>query len=112
MNKDCKEYELKKLYVSFCAEKIRDILIAIKKIIPQESWSVYDPKLKRGSLSVTFINGFLNLLRCQIKETGSLLSVDEYYQKLKDIKIEKLKEYKSSQYNKMGKAMYHDYIKN
>ena len=112
LNKDCKEYELKNLYVDFCVEKIRDILIAIKKIIPNESWSVYDPKLKRGSLSVTFINGFLNLLRCQIKETGSLLSIEEYYQRLKEINIEKLKEYKSSQYNKMGKAIYNDYIKN
>ena len=111
LNKDCEEYELKKLYVDFCAEKIRDILIALKKIVPKESWCVYDPKKKQGSLSVTFINGFLNVLRCQIKDTGMLLSQEDYYQKLKDIKLDKLKEYKSSQYNKMGRMIYDTYLK-
>lgn len=111
LNKDCEEYELKKMYVEYCAEKIRDLLIAIKRIIPKESWKVYDPKLKCGSLSVTFINGFLNVIRCQIRETGMLLSSEEYYQKLKEIKLNKLKEYKSSQYNKMGKAIFDEYLK-
>lgn len=111
LNKDCEEFELKKQYVDFCAEKIRDILIALKRIVPKESWCVYDPKKKQGTLSVTFINGFLNVIRCQIKDTGALLSSEDYYQKLKDIKIDKLKEYKSSQYNKMGNAIYSEYIK-
>ena len=111
LNKDCEEYELKKLYVDFCAEKIRDILIALKRIVPKESWCVYDPKKKQGSLSVTFINGFLNVLRCQIKDTGMLLSQEDYYQKLKNIKLDKLKEYKSSQYNKMGRMIYDTYLK-
>lgn len=111
LNKDCEEYELKKLYVDFCAEKIRDILIALKRIVPQDSWCVYDPKKKQGSLSVTFINGFLNVLRCLIKDTGSLLSQEDYYNRLKDIKLDKLKEYKSSQYNKMGRRIYDTYLK-
>ena len=111
LNKDCEEFELKKLYVDFCAEKIRDILIALKRIVPNESWQVYDPKQKQGCLSVTFINGFLNVIRCQIKDMGTLLSSEEYYQKLKDIKIDKLKDYKSSQYNKMGNTIYAEYIK-
>ena len=111
LNKNCEEYELKKLYVEYCVEKIRDLLIAIKRIISKESWKVYDPKQKCGSLSVTFINGFLNVIRCQIRETGTLLSSEEYYQKLKEIKLDKLKEYKSSQYNKMGKMIYDRYIK-
>ena len=110
LNKDCEEYELKKQYVDFCAEKIRNVLIALKRIVPQESWHVYDPKKKHGSLSVTFINGFLNVMRCQIRGTGELLSSEKYYQKLKDIKIEKLREYKSSQYSKMGKTIYDNYI--
>ena len=79
--------------------------------VPKESWCVYDPKKKQGTLSVTFINGFLNVIRCQIKDTGALLSSEDYYQKLKDIKIDKLKEYKSSQYNKMSNAIYSEYIK-
>ena len=60
---------------------------------------------------MTFINGFLNVIRCQIKDTGSLLSSEEYYQKLKVIEIDKLKEYKSSQYNKMGRTIYNEYLK-
>ncbi len=71
---------------------------------------MYDPKLKQGCLSVTFINGFLNVIRCQIKDNGTLLSADEYYEKLKGINIEKLKEYKSSQYNKMGRTIYNVFI--
>lgn len=110
LNKDCEEYELKKQYIDFCAEKIRDILIALKKIVPKDLWCVYDPKTKQGSLSVTFINGFLNVLRCQIKYMGVLLSPDDYYQKLKSIQLDKLKEYKSSQYNKMGWTIYDTYI--
>lgn len=111
LKKDCEEYELKKQYIDYCSEKIRDILIALKRIVPRESWCVYDPKKKQGSLSVTFINGCLNVLRCQIKETGMLLSQDGYYQKLKGIKLDKLKEYKSSQYNKMGRMIYDTYLK-
>lgn len=110
LNKDCEEYDLKKQYVDYCAEKIRDILIALKKIVPKDSWHMYDPKQKQGCLSVTFINGFLNVIRCQIRDRGVLLSADEYYEKLKCINIEKLKEYKSSQYNKMGKAIYSKYL--
>lgn len=111
LNKDCEEYELKKQYVDFCAEKIRDLLISLKRIVPKESWSVYDPKKRQGSLSVTFINGFLNVLRCQIKDTGTLLSQEDYYQKLKGINLDKIKEYKSSQYNKMGRMIYDTYLK-
>lgn len=111
LNKDCEEYNLRKLYVDFCVEKIRDILIALKRIVPKDLWCVYDPKKKQGALSVTFINGFLNVLRCQIKDTGMLLSQDDYYQKLNNIQLDKLKEYTSSQYNKMGRMIYELYLK-
>ena len=111
LNKDSEDYDLRKLYVDYCAEKIRDILIALKKIVPKELWQVYDPKKKQGCLSVTFINGFLNVIRCLIKDKGILLSTDEYYEKLNEINIEKLKVYKSSQYNKMGKAIYNHFFK-
>ena len=111
LNKDCEEYVLKKQYVDYCAEKIRDILIALKRIVTNDSWQVYDPKKKQGCLSVTFINGFLNVIRCQIKNTSSLLSSDGYYQKLKGLEIDKLKEYKSSQYNKMGTMIFNQFIK-
>lgn len=111
LNKDCEEYDLKKQYVDYCAEKIRDILIALKRIVSDDSWQVYDPKKKQGCLSVTFINGFLNVIRRQIKDSNSLLSSDEYYKKLKILEIDKLKEYKSSQYNKMGTMIFNQFIK-
>lgn len=110
LNKDCVEYELKQMYVAFCAGKIRDLLIAVKRITPAESWHVYDPKQKQGSLSVTFVNGFLNVLRCLIKEKGLLMTTEQYYNSLKYLDVRRLKEYKSSQYNKMGKAVYNDFI--
>lgn len=111
LNKDCNDVELRKEYVAFCAEKIRNILIAIKRIVGNELWHVYDPKTKRGQLSVTFMNGILNVIRCQIKDNNQLLTSDEYYEKLKIINLERLRQYKSSQYNKMGRFIYDTYIK-
>ena len=110
LNKECEEYELKQMYVDYCAEKIRDLLIAVKRIVPAGSWHIYDPKLRQGSLSVTFVNGFLNILRCLTREKGSLMTTEQYYNRLKPLDVERLKEYKSSQYNKMGKAIYNDYF--
>lgn len=110
LNKDCLDVEIKKEYVSFCAEKIRNILIALKRIVGNDLWHVYDPKTKQGQLSVTFINGVLNVIRCQIKDSNPLLTFDEYYEKLKDINLEQLRQYKSSQYNKMGHFIYKNYI--
>lgn len=111
LNKDCQDYDLKKRYVEFCAEKIRDILIALKRIVDKDSWCVYDPKTKKGQLSVTFINGVLNVIRCQIKDGKPLLSSDEYYEKLKEMDLNELRQYKSSQYNKMGHYIYETFIK-
>lgn len=111
LNKDSQDYDLKKSYVEFCAEKIRDILIALKRIVDKDSWCVYDPKTKKGQLSVTFINGVLNVIRCQIKDGKPLLSSDEYYEKLKIMDLNELRQYKSSQYNKMGHYIYETFIK-
>lgn len=57
------------------------------------------------------MNGILNVIRCQIKDNKQLLTSDEYYEKLKDIDLETLRHYKSSQYNKMGRFIYDTYIK-
>lgn len=111
-NKDCHEYDLMKEYVDFCAEKIRDILIALKGVVDTDTWQVYNPKTKQGCLSVTFINGFLNAIRCQIKSNQSLLSVEEYKNRLNSLNLDELRSYKSSQYNKMGRMIYSTYIAN
>lgn len=111
LNKDCIDIEIKKEYVSFCTEKIRNILIALKRIVGNDQWHVYDPKTKQGQLSVTFINGVLNVIRCQIKDNKPLLTPNEYYDKLANIDIQNLHHYKSSQYNKMGRYIYDTYIK-
>lgn len=111
LNKECEDIELKKQYVSYCVCAIRDILIALRRIVDKDLWHIYDPKTKQGQLSVTFINGILNVLRCQIKENNTLLSQDEYYEKLKTINFNKLRDYKSSQYNKMGHYIFETYFK-
>lgn len=110
LNKDCSEYELKKEYVSFCSEKIRDIFIALKRIVAKELWHVYDPKIKQGQLSVTFLNGMLNVIRCQIRDNVKLLTSEEYFEKLSSINLGEFSRYKSSQYNKMGRDIYEKYI--
>jgi DGQHR domain-containing protein len=111
LNNDCQDENLKNLYIEFCTEKIRNILIALKDIIPNNLWHVYNPKTKQGCLSVTFINGFLNVLRCQIKEKETLSTVNEYKTKLKNLDFNSLRKYKSSQYSKMGRDIYDKYIK-
>jgi hypothetical protein len=63
-----------------------------------------------GVLTVTFINGILNVLRLLI-ENNEVSDVENYKDELKDINNFKFKEYKSSQYRKMGEDIYKKYYK-
>lgn len=110
LKNNCNNIELRDLYVDFCVKNIRDILIAIKQIIDSELWHPYDPKRKKGFLSVTNLNGILNVLRCQIKTNKKLLSSEDYYDKMKNMNFEDLKDFKSSQYNKMGNFIFDKYF--
>ncbi|MEE3415733.1 MAG: DGQHR domain-containing protein [Prevotella sp.] len=110
LKKESNNIELLNLYVDFCVESIRNILIATKRVVDSDLWHPYDPKEKKGFLSVTNLNGILNVLRCQIKFNGKLLSSDEYYEKMREMKLDEFKTFKSSQYNKMGKYLFEKYF--
>lgn len=104
-NQELPDYELLKEYVLFSSSKIKELLIALKINIGSDLWKPYDPKDKTGVLTVTFINGTLNLLRLLI-EHGKVSSQEEYEMKLKGVENFNFRDYKSSQYRKMGEALY------
>lgn len=104
-------YDLLKEYVSFCSNKIRELFIALKKNISPDQWKPYNPKDKTGMLTVTFINGMLNLMRLLI-ENGQTYSIDDYSNNLNGIEQFPIKNYKSSQYRQMGRDLYDRFFKN
>ncbi len=108
----CSDHELKKEYIDYCTKELLNLIIALRRCVSDGSWHTYDPKTRQGILSVTFINGFLNVVRCLIKDQNITLSSDGYYEKMKNIDFEELKRFKSSQYNKMGRFIYDNYFKN
>lgn len=104
-------YDLLKEYVSFCSNKIRELFIALKNNISPDQWKPYNPKDKTGMLTVTFINGMLNLMRLLI-ENGQTYSIDDYSNNLNGIEQFPIKNYKSSQYRQMGRDLYDRFFKN
>lgn len=106
-----KNYDLKREYVSFCAEAIRNLFIGVKANIPAGNWKLYDPSDKMGLLSITFINGFLNLLRFIIEKDGKLYTSQEYINRLKGIDSFPFRDYKTSHYRKMGEDLYNKVFK-
>ena len=105
-----KEFDLLDEYVNFSVEKIRDMFIALKMTLAPDQWETYRPSNPRALLTVTFINGILNVLRLLI-ENNKVASIDDYKIKLKDIDKFDFKEFKSSQYRKMGNAIYDKYFR-
>lgn len=99
-------YALKNEYVAFCVESIRNLFIGVKNNIPSDEWKQYSPSEKKGLLSITFINGFLNLLRCIIQNDKTLYSPEDYTKKLKGIGSFDFRKYKTSHYRKMGEDLY------
>ena len=72
-------------------------------------WKPYCAKASSGVLTVTFINGVLNLIRLLI-ENNQLNGIDSYRDKLKSIDGFNIKQYKSSQYRRMGEDIYNKYF--
>lgn len=107
---DNPNYDLLKEYVEFCSSKIRELFIALKKNTSHEQWKPYNPKDKSGMLTVTFINGALNLMRILIENKLSY-SIEDYSQKLKGIESFGFRDYKSSQYRRMGQDLYDRFFK-
>ena len=107
--KNSKEFDLLDEYIGFSVEKIRDLLIALKINLKPDQWETYSPSNSKGLLTVTFINGILNVLRLLI-ENNKISTVEDYKLKLKNIDKYDFKQFKSSQYRKMGEAIYKKYF--
>lgn len=105
------DYDLLSAYVEFCIETIRNIFIAFKSRLADDRWRTYTPSMPQGVLTVTFINGVLNVLRLLI-QNGKIFSVEEYKKRLVGIDQFDFKAYKSSQYRKMGEDIYNRYFSN
>ena len=108
-NKENSEFELLEKYVEFCVEKIRNLFIALKYNLDKEQWNTYSPKNPKGLLTVTFINGILNLMRLLIIN-DKISDLEEYKRKLYGINNFDIKQFKSSQYSKLGKALFEKYF--
>ena len=108
--KDNEEHDLLQEYISFSVEQIRELLRAFKDILNNDKWHSPNKSNPNGILSVTFINGVLNTLRLLI-ENNKTSDVTVYKEKLKNLNSFPFKNYKSSQYRKMGQDMYDQYFK-
>ena len=107
--KDNSEYDLLDEYISFSTEKIRDIILAFKSEIGNTKWRI-DRTDPLAMLNVTTINGILNTLRILIQ--NGKINTSKYYQsRLLNIDKFPFKNYKSSQYRKMGQEIYDNYFK-
>lgn len=109
-SKDISDATLLNEYIDFSVEKIRDLLIAFKIKLNPEQWHTYSPSTPKGLLTVSFINGILNVLRLLI-ENKKTSNVEKYRNKLTGIDKFDFKKFKSSQYRKMGEAIYNEYFK-
>lgn len=107
--KDCQDYALLSDYQRFCATKINEMLSAFKASLDSTMWQTYYAKTSTGILTVTFINGVLNLIRLLI-ENNKLASFESYRSRLNSIKEFEFKKYKSSQYRRMGEDLYSKYF--
>jgi len=107
-----KNYALKNEYVKFCAESIRDLFIGVRKNLSDDDWKLYSPSDKKGLLSITFINGILNLLRFIIQNDKTIYTPEEYTKRLKSISGFDFRSYKTSHYRKMGEDLYNNLFKN
>ena len=109
LNPDCQNYTLLNDYKKYCAQKISEVLSAFKTRLGSTIWKPYDAKTSTGVLTVTFINGVLNLTRLLI-ENSKLTDIDTYVKHLESVSDFDFKQYKSSQYRKLGKALYDNFF--
>ena len=106
---DCQDYDLLDDYKKFCANKISEVLSAFKACLDSAMWQPYNAKTSTGILTVTFINGILNLIRLLI-ENNKLTDFDSYRKYISGVKDFDFKRYKSSQYRRLGEDLYNNYF--
>lgn len=90
-------------YVDFCVTSIQALFVAARKSLPGR-WTA-DRRVPKRFLTTTNINGLLGYLR-RVVRSGSLLDQAGYEAKLKGLDGFDFGAFKSSQYNKMGEALF------
>jgi DGQHR domain-containing protein len=108
--KGSRDQKLLNTYKEFCVEQIRNIFIGLKANILPQNWKK-DVKDPNAILTVTTVNGVINCLRMLVEnnKTGSA----EYYKKhFVGVNNFKFKDYKSSQYRRLGEELYSNYFDN
>lgn len=95
-------------YIRFCAKEINVFIGAIREGIPPERWTA-DKRKKDRILTTTNINGFINCLR-QIIDHDRARPIQFYRSRLQEIEKFPFRNYRSSQYVRMGEDMYKKYF--
>jgi hypothetical protein len=95
-------------YVQFCATEINKFISAFKNQIPSDRWTT-DKKADARFLMTTNINGMLSCLRRVIRDKG-LDSTHVYTNSLNGADEFLFNGYKSSQYNKLGEALFGEFF--
>lgn len=104
LEKKKKDAAALKEYKEFCTTQVREIFIGLKANIDPQNWRIGRTD-KKAILNVTTINGIINCLRLLI-ENNKTGDVDYYKKQFKKIAGFDFKKFKSSQYRKMGLAIY------
>lgn len=102
------EYDLLKEYRDFCVEQIRIIFIGLRANIDPNDWKM-DRASTTSILNVTTINGVINCLRLLI-EHGKTGDMEYYRTKFATVNTFRFKNYKSSQYRKMGQDLFTNFF--
>ena len=100
--------QLLKDYVEFCVGEINKLLVAAKVNLSKEKWSRDNKELT--VLSPTTINGLIICLRELIKN-DLVTDQETYTNQLKGIDSFEFKNFKSSNWNKLGLAIYDKFFK-
>jgi DGQHR domain-containing protein len=95
-------------YVAHCTMEIAKFMSAVKSQIPAERWTP-DRKIPGYFLTTTTINGCLSLFR-RVVRNGKISDIRSYVKALDGLKDFTFSDYKSSQYNKLGEALYNKYF--
>jgi DGQHR domain-containing protein len=98
-------------YVGHCASQINIFISAVKASIPPARWTT-DPKVKGRMLTTTVLNGLINCLRLIVENKKKLYAFDTYKNRFasSDLSLFGFSTYKSSQYRKLGEALYSKYF--
>jgi hypothetical protein len=96
--------------VKFCVTQINAFLSAIKEVLPDDRWTS-DRKVKGRMLTTTALNGLINCLRLLV-QNDKVLSFGGYVALLKPADLTKFDfaSYKSSQYRRLGEALFKKYF--